>query len=485
MTHRTILLFLLVICVPPAHAFNAAFFYGTPFIPELRIYDAIIVEPDQPDFASVPANLQNKLYAYTSLGEVGADKPYAKDVPAAAKLTRNPAWSSDVMDQTSQTWQQFYVNKIVAPLWAKGFRGIFIDTLDSYQLAATTPASRADQEAGMVATLRQLKIRFPGIRIILNRGFEILPQIHADITAVAAESLFQGWDNAKKHYTAVSENDRSWLTAQLNRVKNEYHLPVIVIDYAEPRQRTQARQLAQQIRAAGFSPWVSNPELDMLGIGSPEIQPRRVLMLYDGRENKDPIYSDIHRFAAMPVQHMGYIPEYHDLSLPLPAQQLAGQYAGIILWSGTAENSVPQLKPWLFKQIRLGIRLAVINEFGFERSRDNLQAFGLTVKDSVAADKVSIIKQDAIVGFEHSPQPHPNNIDIIQAGKDSTPILQLRVGEQITDVAAYMPWGGYVLSPYAVYEVPYQQATRWIINPFSFFKRALGLPDMPAPDVTT
>lgn len=485
MIHRTILLLLLAICVSPAHAFNAAFFYGTPFIPELRIYDAVIVEPDQPDFASVPVNLQNKLYAYTSLGEVGADKPYAKDVPAAAKLTRNPAWSSDVMDQTSQTWQQFYVNKIVAPLWAKGFRGIFIDTLDSYQLAATTPATRADQEAGMVATLRQLKIRFPGIRIILNRGFEILPQIHADITAVAAESLFQGWDNAKKRYTAVSENDRSWLTAQLNRVKNEYHLPVIVIDYAEPRQRTQARQLAQQIRAAGFSPWVSNPALDMLGVGSPEIQPRRILMLYDGRENKDPVFSDMHRFAAMPMQYMGYIPEYHDLTLPLPSQQLAGQYAGIILWSGSAESGVPQLKPWLLKQIKLGIHLAMINEFGFERSRDNLQAFGLTVKDSVAADNISIIKQDAIVGFEHPPQPHPNNIDIIQAGTGSTPILQLKVGEQITDVAAYMPWGGYVLSPYAIYEIPYQQGTRWIINPFAFFKRALDLPDMPAPDVTT
>ncbi len=406
MTTRLLTFLALYCLVFPVHAYNAAFFYGTPFIPELRIYDAIIVEPDQPDFASVPANLQNKLYAYTSLGEVGADKPYAKDVPAAAKLTRNPAWSSDVMDQTSQTWQQFYVNKIVAQLWAKGFRGIFIDTLDSYQLAATTPAARAAQEAGMIATIRQLKTRFPGIRIILNRGFEILPQIHADITAVAAESLFQGWDNAKKHYTVVSENDRSWLNAQLNRIKNEYHLPVIVIDYAAPQQRQLARQLAKKIRTAGFIPWISNPELDMLGVGSPEIQPRRVLMLYDGRENKDPVFSDIHQFAAMPMQYMGYIPEYHDLSLPLPAQQLAGQYAGIILWSGTAEDSVPQLKPWLLKQIKLGIRLAVINEFGFERSRDNLQAFGLTVKGGIAADKVSIIKQDVIVGFEHPPQPH-------------------------------------------------------------------------------
>lgn len=485
MTNRLILLFILGISALPSYAYNAAFFYGTPFIPELHIYDAVIVEPNQPDFASVPSNLQNKLYAYTSLGEVGADKPYAKNIPAAAKMTRNPVWSSDVMDQANPAWQNFYLDNIVTPLWQRGFRGIFIDTLDSYQLATITPAARAAQEAGMINTIRLLKIRFPGIHIILNRGFEILPQIHNDITAIVAESLFQGWDNTKQHYTTVSDDDRNWLSIQLNRVKNEYKLPVIVIDYAAPKQRQQAREIAQKIRAAGFTPWVTNPELDMLGVGSPEIQPRRILMLYDGRENKDPVFSDTHQFAAMPVQYMGYIPEYHDLTLPLPSQQLAGQYAGIILWSGSAESGVPQLKPWLLKQIKLGIHLAVINEFGFERSRDNLQAFGLTVKDSVAADNISVIKQNSIVGFEHPPQPHPNNIDIIQASQDSIPILQLKVGEQITDVAAYTPWGGYVLSPYAVYEIPYQQGTRWIINPFAFFKRALDLPDMPTPDVTT
>jgi hypothetical protein len=485
MTKRVIILLLLYLATFPAYAYNAAFFYGTPFIPELRIYDAIIVEPDQPDFASVPANLQSKLYAYTSLGEVAADKPYAKNVPTSAKMTRNPAWATDVMDQTSPAWQSFYVNNIVAPLWQRGFRGIFIDTLDSYQLATTTPAARAAQEAGMISTIRLLRTRFPGIRIILNRGFEILPQIHTDITAVVAESLFQGWDNTRQRYTTISDTDRNWLVTQLNRVKNEYQLPVIVIDYAAPNQRQQARQLAQKIQTAGYTPWITNPELDMLGVGYPEVQPRRILMLYDGREDKDPVESETHRFAAMPMQYMGYIPEYHDLTLPLPSQQLAGQYAGIILWSGSANNSVPQLQPWLLKQIKSGMHLAIINEFGFDRSQDNLQAFGLTVKGSIAADNVSIIKQDAIVGFEHPPQPHPNNIDIIQAGKNSTPILELKIGDQITDVAAYTPWGGYVLSPYAVYEIPYQQGTRWIINPFVFFKRALDLPDMPAPDVTT
>ncbi|WP_413438931.1 bifunctional glycoside hydrolase 114/ polysaccharide deacetylase family protein [Sulfuriferula sp. GW1] len=468
-----------------AQAFNAAFFYGTPFPQELRIYDAVIVEADQADFAQVPGNLQNKLYAYTSLGEVGPDKPYAGSVPAAAKMARNPAWASDVMDQTSPAWRAFFLDKIVAPLWQRGFRGIFVDTLDSYQLAASSPQAKAAQEAGMVETLRQMRERFPGIHIILNRGFEILPQVHDWVTAVAAESLFQGWNNATRSYVPVKEPDRQWLLGQLNRVKNGYHLPVIVIDYAAPNQRPLARELAQKIRTAGFIPWVSNPELDMVGVGAPEIQPRRILMLYNGKNNSDVIFSDLHRFAAMPIQYMGFIPEYHDLTGPLPDYQLAGQYAGIIVWSDGAPLNNPRLKPWLLKQINQGLRLAVVNEFGFSRSNENLRPFGLNIKSSVPASNVEIITQDAMVGFEHSALVQPDTLDIIDAGKGSTPILRLKVAGQITDVAAYMPWGGYVLSPYAAYEIPYQQGTRWIIDPFIFFKRALALPDMPAPDVTT
>jgi hypothetical protein len=52
-------------------------------------------------------------------------------------------------------------------------------------------------------------------------------------------------------------------------------------------------------------------------------------------------------------------------------------------------------------------------------------------------------------------------------------------------VAALTPWGGYVLAPYAIFQLRTQDTTSWIINPFDFFKRTLQLPDMPAPDVTT
>ena len=268
--YKLLFTFMLLISLQ-AQAFNAAFFYGSPYPQELGIYDAVIVEADHADFATVPANLQKKLYAYTSLGEADEGKTYTDRVPIETMVTRNPAWSSNVMNQDSPVWRAFYIEKIIAPLWKRGFRGIFVDTLDSYQLAAKTPQQKVIQENGMVETLLQVRQRFPGIRIILNRGFEIMPQVHDWVTAVAVESLFQGWDNSTHSFVPVTSSNREWLLTHLNKIKNDYYLPVIVIDYEAPENRNGARDIAKKILAAGFIPWVSNPELDIIGVGCPEI----------------------------------------------------------------------------------------------------------------------------------------------------------------------------------------------------------------------
>jgi hypothetical protein len=41
----------------------------------------------------------------------------------------------------------------------------------------------------------------------------------------------------------------------------------MAIDYVPPGKRDLARETAARIRELGFIPWVSNPELDMLGVG--------------------------------------------------------------------------------------------------------------------------------------------------------------------------------------------------------------------------
>lgn len=151
---------------------------------------------------------------------------------------------------------------------------------------------------------------------------------------MAAESLYRGWDAGKKTYTEVPATDREWLLGQLNRAKNEYKLPVIAIDYVPPADRELARATARRILGHGFIPYVADPAFESLGVSAVEAMPRKMLMLYRNAGDTTALaYESILRFVAMPLNWMGYVPEYVNLARdPLPAGPLAGRYAGIVTW---------------------------------------------------------------------------------------------------------------------------------------------------------
>ena len=82
----------------------------------------------------------------------------------------------------------------------------------------------------------------------------------------------------------------------------------------------------------GFVPWIATPSLDVLGIGSVEVIPRRMLLLYDGAETPSLEESLIHRLGTLPVEYLGYAADYLDVRRGLPKEPLAGRYAGIVTW---------------------------------------------------------------------------------------------------------------------------------------------------------
>ena len=69
--------------------------------------------------------------------------------------------------------------------------------------------------------------------------------------------------------------------------------------------------------------------------------------------------------------------------------------------------------------------------------------------------------------------------------KQGQVLLKLKSSDgHISDAAAITPWGGYVLSPYIVLQLPNKQL-RWIVNPWKFLRKALRLTTLPVPDTTT
>ena len=465
-----------------------AFYYGSnPPWDELQAFDLVVVDPDHVADPNNAARPHTRVAAYVALGEVQASRGYAKNIPKNWLVGENKNWGSLLIDQSQTEWHQFFTDQVIAPLWDQGFRTFFLDTLDSYHLFAVTPEQRARQEDGMVAVIASVTRRFPKIKLIFNRGFEILPRAHQHVEMVVAESLFRGYDAGKKQYGDVPEPDRQWLLGQLRRAQDAFNLQVTVIDYVPASQRDQARQTAQKIQELGFIPWVATPDLASLGVGSIEVMPRKVLVVHSALADEYQLRAEEGvRLGSMPLNYLGYVPEFVDAN-NLPEGNLVGRYAGVLVWLRQIPNNDARtrLTRWLTTQVDAKLPLAMLNPPEFLLSGSFAKVLGITTEPfAPSSAPVEIVQQSKDVGFEITPRPGAaafRPFDAIGA----EPLLTLRQGKHLQKAVALTPWGGYAMEDFSVITLPGDNGDRWIINPFAFLQAALRLPVMPVPDTTT
>jgi hypothetical protein len=464
-----------------------AFYYAAdPPWDALQAFDAVVVDPDH---VAAPDQLpltRTRLFAYVSVGEVQPGRSYAKQITPAWLVGDNPEWGSRLIDQSAPGWPAFFAEQVVGPLWRAGYRGFFLDTLDSYQRFSVTAEACARQEAGLVEVVRLLKRRYPEANLIFNRGFEILDRTHDLAYAVAAESLYQGYDAGARRFRPVAEPDRAWLLGQLGKVRDEYRLPVIAIDYLPPDRREEARAVARQIIAQGFIPWVATPDLGMIGVGAVEVEPRRILLVHSPLADEYELRQRaVVRFATMPLNYLGYAAEYVDRR-HLPTRTLAGRYAGVVVWlsDGDSGEELRDLAGWLGKQQEEGVPFAVVSQTAVLREPRLARRLGLDFGKTPSPGAVHIVERAASVGFEREPYPQASEFfALAPAGGRS--LLTVAMSGARQAAAAITPWGGYIMFPYAVATLPTGDESRWVIDPFAFFTEALRLPTMPVPDTTT
>ncbi|MBT1071846.1 bifunctional glycoside hydrolase 114/ polysaccharide deacetylase family protein [Geobacter chapellei] len=465
---------------------SVAFYYAdNPPVNELKAFDIVVVDPDHSLNPASYGDGPSRLFAYVSVGEADPQRISTNKMDPAWLIGDNKAWKSRVVDVSNPEWRQFFLDKVVEPLWQAGYRGFFLDTLDSYHLAASKEALPAMQ-AGLVETIRAIRKRHPEARLILNRGFEIFERIKGDVFAVAAESLFHNFNPATGQYGSVTEEDRQWLLSRLSEVQKS-GVPVIAIDYVPPGNRSLTRQTAAKIKALGITPWVSDKALSGLGVGRLEVMPRVILGLYDGAEGDgDAFFTNLQRYAVMPLNYLGYSVKLHDLSTPLPAEILAGRYAGVVVWANSGQSGEKQdLKKWTLRCITEEVPIVFLERFGFPLDSEFAAGLGLELTPfNRLAPPARVVSKDAIFGFEQQPLPNIETFLPMKL-KSGTPLLQLASANGITsDAAAITPWGGYVYGKYVLTQLLESQAA-WVVDPFRFFKQALRLPDMPIPDTTT
>ncbi|MCE1225086.1 MAG: endo alpha-1,4 polygalactosaminidase [Geobacteraceae bacterium] len=469
-----------------AEPFSVAFYYAEkPPLDELQAFDIVVVDPDAAGIApQAYKSRHSELFAYISVGEADPQRRFYKQIKPEWLIGNNPAWKSKLVDLANPDWRRFFLDQVVEPLWSAGYRGFFLDTLDSFLLVKDSKKHPALM-AGLVDIIRSIKQRHPDARLILNRGFEVLDQVKDTAFAVAAESLFQKFDPINGTYGDVQEHDRQWLLGKFAEVRKA-GLPVIAIDYVAPKDRELARRTAARIKELGCIPWVTDKDLATLGIGAVEVLPRKVLGLYDGQSVNDPANSDLHHHIATPLNYMGYQLEMRDLRKPLPTEQLAGRYAGIVIWPHNENvDGKNSLAAWVRRQIGDGVKVLFIDGFGMPPEQV-ATVLGLeyrrTARRGLPSLKVS--RRTGDIGFEAEPSLQPGAFARLKIKQGEAWLtLTAQNGEEY-DAAGVTSWGGYVQYPYGVVQIMQDQA-RWVVNPFSLLSKSLGLEQPVAPDPTT
>jgi hypothetical protein len=228
---------------------------------------------------------------------------------------------------------------------------------------------------------------------------------------------------------------------------------------------------------------------------------REILALYDGAQEGDPDVTRIHRFAELPLNHLGFILRYHDIRTKLPDPAEIERYRGVLTWfAGSVVDSGAYLA-WATRVSRTNVRYVILGDIGAAINQVNIPAINRVLEAAGArhtGDYIGptlgsrVVQEDpSLVEFECRLDPVLPDYPIIAINGVGTRVglaleTPLHDGKRKSALVTVGERGGYAAFNY---EFCHQRAPlyqgKWLINPFTFFGAAFGSTDRPIPDTTT
>jgi hypothetical protein len=228
---------------------------------------------------------------------------------------------------------------------------------------------------------------------------------------------------------------------------------------------------------------------------------RELLALYDGAQESDPDSTRIHRFAEMPLNHLGFILRFQDIRAKLPEPSEMERYRGVLTWfAGSVSHSDAYLG-WASRVSRMNVRYIILGDIGVAIDSNNLSAVNqvlalagvravgeyvtLTLGTRVAQEDRSLVEFECRLG------PVLPDYPIITAHGSATRVgLMLETpfndGRRKSILVSIGEKGAYAALNYEFcHQRPPLYQGQWLINPFAFFRAAFASGDEPIPDTTT
>ncbi|MDB5317159.1 MAG: hypothetical protein JWO24_3003 [Rhodospirillales bacterium] len=239
-------------------------YYGQEDTPALGAFRLAVLDAEADDALLARRGPGAKLLGYASLGEVHRDRRYF----AAAErdgllLGPNPAWpEAAFVDLRSPRWTGLILDHVVPDILARGFDGIFLDTLDDAEhLEQQDPRRFAGMVDAAAALVRRIRRRTRGRPIMINRAYAVLPRVSGSFHMLLGESV-RSKHVAEGGYTLTTCADYHWQRDQMLEARNrDRSLQVFSLDYWDPEDRSGIARLYAEQRQNGFVPYVATRDL--------------------------------------------------------------------------------------------------------------------------------------------------------------------------------------------------------------------------------
>lgn len=221
--------------------------------------------------------------------------------------------------------------------------------------------------------------------------------------------------------------------------------------------------------------------------------PRTIVALYDGKATSVAA-SDVHLAFEMPLNWLGMRVRYADIRRPLPDIAADPEVRAILIsWRGQRMADPAALVDWVERARAGGKRVVLIGAPPFDgRLHPDLYRRLLASAGMAGGGRVLggagirlVHARPGFAGFERPlPTPLPG-FDRLRALPGSEILIRVGAGTALADVVAITPSGGYAARDYILHAGRAGGPRQWLVDPFAFFREALGLGGGPFPDVTT
>ncbi len=239
-----------------------------PTLDELAPYGLLVLDDrHHPPLEPLRASGKTVL-GYLSIGEVEQTRSYFAAVKReGVLLEENPDWKGSYrIDMRSRLWRWRVVNQIMPALLRMGFDGVFLDTVDvAGYLEDRDPGRFAGMKLAAVELVREIRARYPKAKIMMNRGFDLLPDVAGELDAVLAESTRARYNFANKTYQLVPEQEYQAAVETLRAAARlAPSLSIYTLDYWNSDDPRGIEAIYREQRANGFAPYVSTILLDRI-----------------------------------------------------------------------------------------------------------------------------------------------------------------------------------------------------------------------------